>query len=287
MTRVDDDLRSFERDGYVILEGVLSPSELGDLRAAIEAFELGRPMGRNDFEGTRSHRVYSLAAKGEVFTRVAEHPRVVEMLDRLLLPNWLLSTFQSIRLHPGETAQAWHCDDGFYPFPRPRPLHLAVSVIFALEDFTRENGATELAVGSHRWNEEHPDDRPETYTQAVMKAGSAVVFDGALWHRGQANRSSSTRLALSPQYCQPFLRPQESQLLIVPKERARAMSDRMRAMLGYSIHPPFMGQVEGMHPLRLVDEAYREHKTGDARTADRILDRPPADMTSALLARDR
>jgi ectoine hydroxylase-related dioxygenase (phytanoyl-CoA dioxygenase family) len=111
-----------------------------------------------------------------------------------------------------------------------------------------------------------------------MPAGSALVFDAALWHRGRENRSGGTRLALSPQYCQPFLRPQESQLLIVPPADAVAMSDRARAMLGYSIHPPFIGQVDGKHPLRLVDPAYRERKPSDHEIADRVLVRPGAKL---------
>jgi ectoine hydroxylase-related dioxygenase (phytanoyl-CoA dioxygenase family) len=111
-----------------------------------------------------------------------------------------------------------------------------------------------------------------------MHAGSAIVFDGALWHRGGANHTQRTRLAISPQYCQPWLRPQESQLLIAPPERARSASSRVRAMLGYSIHPPFIGQVDGMHPLRLVDAAYRAHKGVDRVIADRVLDSPQASM---------
>jgi ectoine hydroxylase-related dioxygenase (phytanoyl-CoA dioxygenase family) len=208
---------------------------------------------------------------------LCEHLRVVELLDALLLPNWLLSTCQSIRLHPGETAQPWHTDDGFYPVPRPR-TRLAISTIWAIEAFTRDNGATQVIPGSHRWASEHPDERAHEVVDVVMPAGSVVVFDAALWHRGGGNRSSSTRLALSPQYCQPWLRPQESQLLIVPPDRARALSPRARAMLGYSIHPPFIGQVEGMNPIRLVDPT---HQTGnraalhrEALVADEMLRRP-------------
>jgi ectoine hydroxylase-related dioxygenase (phytanoyl-CoA dioxygenase family) len=233
-------------------------------------------MGRTAFEGLRSQRVYSLAGKGEVFMRLAEHPRVVEILDRALLPNWLLSTFQSIRLHPGENAQAWHADDGFYLVPRPR-ARLAISTIWALEDFTVENGATEVIPKSHRWAHEHPDERGARGVPVVMPAGSVVLFDGATWHRGGANTSATTRLALSPQYCQPWLRPQESQLLIVPPERARALTPRGRSMLGYSIHPPFIGQVEGMNPLRLIESDY--HSGGaspEATLADRVLRRPPS-----------
>jgi ectoine hydroxylase-related dioxygenase (phytanoyl-CoA dioxygenase family) len=158
---------------------------------------------------------------------------------------------------------------------------LGVSVIWAIEDFTEDNGATEVIPGSHRWGAEHPDEREHRVVPAIMPAGSAIVFDAALWHRGGDNRASVSRLAVSPQYCQPFLRQQESQLLIAPPEAARKMSPRMRAMIGYSIHPPFLGQVDGMHPLRLVDERYRENKTHDRTVADAVLERPQATFDPA------
>jgi ectoine hydroxylase-related dioxygenase (phytanoyl-CoA dioxygenase family) len=269
-----DPLESLQRDGYVILEQVLDPPAIDELVAALAPFEASRPMGRNAFEGERSQRVYSLAAKGEPFLRLIEHPAIVALLDAVLLPNYLLSTAQSIRLHPGETAQAWHTDDAFYPSSRPHARPLALSVIWAIEDFAPDNGATEVIPGSHHWGMETPDARDFRPAPAVMPAGSAIVFDGALWHRGGHNRSTRTRLAISPQYCQPYLRPQESQLLIVPPDAARACSPRMRSLLGYSIHPPFIGQVDGMHPLRLVDTEYREHKTHDRVIADRVLTAP-------------
>jgi ectoine hydroxylase-related dioxygenase (phytanoyl-CoA dioxygenase family) len=272
-----DDLARLDRDGFVILERLLSASEIDAIVRALAPYEAGRPMGRNDFEGGRSQRVYSLAGKGAVFHALAEHPRVLAILDARLLHGFLLSTFQSIRLHPGETAQAFHSDDAFYLVPRPRAT-LGISAIWAIEDFTEDNGATELIPGSHQWGSEHPDDRPHEVKKAVMPAGSVVLFDAALWHRGGANASTGTRLALSPQYCQPWLRPQESQLLIVPPERAKGCSPRILSMLGYSIHPPFIGQVDGMHPLRLVDPSYRAHKTADREVADRILVRPEAEM---------
>jgi ectoine hydroxylase-related dioxygenase (phytanoyl-CoA dioxygenase family) len=286
---IADDRRVLERfrsDGYAIVEGGLDRSQLDEVIAALAPYEADRPMGRNDFEGEHSQRVYSLAAKGAVFQRLAEHPRIVALLDRVLLANCLLSTLQSIRLHPGENAQAWHTDDAFYLVPRPRASTLGVSVIWAIEDFSLDNGATQVIPGSHRWGGEHPDSRAHDVVTAVMPAGSAIVFDAALWHRGGENRTADTRLAISPQYCQPFLRPQESQLLIVPPADARACSDRMRSMLGYSIHPPFIGQVDGMHPLRLVDETYRSHKGRDHAIADQVLARPEAGMTAELDRRD-
>jgi ectoine hydroxylase-related dioxygenase (phytanoyl-CoA dioxygenase family) len=277
---LDAELAQLDRDGFVILESLLSAGERAAIATALAPFEAGRPMGRNDFEGERTQRVYSLAGKGEVFLRLAEHPRIVRILAARLLPGYLLSNLQSIRLHPGETPQGFHTDDAFYPIPRPH-ASLALSTIWAIEDFTEENGATELVPGSHLWGAEHPDDRPHQVKKAVMPAGSVVIFDGSLWHRGGENTSRGTRLGVSPQYCQPWLRPQESQLLIVPPERARACSPGMRSMLGYNIHPPFVGQVDGMHPLRLVDPDYRQHKTKDHLVADQVLARPVSDMTGS------
>jgi len=279
---MSDPIESFERDGFVILEKAIDRVSLAELVEAIAPYEAERPMGRNAFEGQRSQRVYSLVAKGEPFRRLIEHPDVISILDRTLMPNYLLSTAQSIRLHPGESSQAWHTDDAFYLCPRPHALPLAVSVIWAIEDFDDDNGATEVIPGSHVWGHDHPDTREHDPLPAVMPAGSCIVFDAALWHRGGSNRSSRTRLAISPQYCQPYLRPQESQLLIMPPEEARVCTPRMRSMLGYSIHPPFIGQVDGMHPLRLVDPDYRDHKGNDRVIADRVLTAPRVGDATSL-----
>jgi ectoine hydroxylase-related dioxygenase (phytanoyl-CoA dioxygenase family) len=88
-----------------------------------------------------------------------------------------------------------------------------------------------------------------------MPAGSVVVFLGTLWHRGGANRSAQPRLAITPQYCEPWLRQIEQQVLAVPPEMAARYSERVQQLLGYSIHAPFMGYVDGVHPRRLIEQA--------------------------------
>ena len=238
-------------------------------------------MGRNDFEGELSQRVYSLAAKGEAFQRLAEHPRIVALLDRVLLPNCLLSTLQSIRLHPGENAQAWHTDDAFYLVPRPRASTLGVSVIWAIEDFTADNGATQVIPGSHRWGSEHPDDRAHEVVSAVMPAGSAIVFDGALWHRGGENRSAGH----AP-------RDQPAVLPAVPAPAGVAAADR--AARGRArVHRRACARCSATRSIRRSSvrstactrcawstTRYRLHKTEDHRIADEVLARPEARMTA-------
>jgi ectoine hydroxylase-related dioxygenase (phytanoyl-CoA dioxygenase family) len=220
--------------------------------------------GRNDFEGFRSNRVYALLAKAPAIAGLVEHPWVMAMLDELLLPQFLLSANLAINLLPGETAQQFHVDDGFYRVARPRPA-ISVSAIWAIDEFTDENGATEVIPGSHRWGDEVPDtDHP--VVKVVMPAGSVVVFPGTLWHRGGANRSDRPRLAITPQYCEPWARQQEQQILSVGA-RAAQYSERIQSMLGYSIHPPFMGHVDGLHPRRLLDPQYDSAVVGAGKAA--------------------
>ncbi|MBM4265733.1 MAG: phytanoyl-CoA dioxygenase family protein [Deltaproteobacteria bacterium] len=276
---IDGAIAALERDGYVVLENVLSAEEQRALRSELALPLEVDPFGRNDFEGHRTKRVYSLVARGPACAALAEHPRILALCDRVLEPGYLLTASQAIRIDPGETPQALHTDDPFYTLPRPR-APVSVATIWALDDFTKENGATQVIPGSHRWSDEelkNPLAQVDFTTRAgadpgreladeqtrrlrdrlvdvVMPAGSVVFFLGTLAHRGGENRSRGSRLGLSNQYCQPWARPQENFFLSIPRERARALSERVQQLLGYSIHPPFMGHALGMHPRRFLEE---------------------------------
>lgn len=242
------DLAAVLRDGYVILPDLLTPDELDDIRASV--LPLLDRHGRNHFEGHTTQRVYSVLNKTASCDRIADHPRVLALLDRLFLPNYLLSMLQVINILPGEQAQMLHTDDGFYPIPRPRAA-LGAATIWAIDDFTADNGATDIIAGSHRWDDRLPAESDRE--PVVMSAGSCVFFLGTLWHGGGANRSDRSRLAVTAQYCEPWLRPQEAFTLSTTRGTARRVSEDLRRMLGYSIHPPFIGQVDGMHPKRLLE----------------------------------
>ncbi|WLW51261.1 phytanoyl-CoA dioxygenase family protein [Streptomyces sp. YU58] len=247
---VDADLAALERDGYVILRDLLTESECEDVRAAVTP--LLDHTGRNTFEGRATQRLYSVLDKTRACDRLVDHPRVLALLDRLLMPNHLLSQLQVINILPGEDAQLLHHDDGVYPVPRPRPA-LGAATMWAIDAFTEENGATVVLPGSHHWGDDRRPDDGDTRVKAVMPPGSCVFFVGTLWHGGGANASADARLAVTAQYCEPWLRPQEAFTLSTTRDTARAVSEDIRRMLGYSIHPPFLGMVDGMHPKRLLD----------------------------------
>jgi len=259
-----DHVERIREQGYAVLERVL-PDDLRErVRGELAPYLQGAHMGRNDFEGFRSERVYALLAKAPSIAELIEHPAVLDIVDALLPPNYLLSAALAIQVHPGETPQDFHIDDaagsgGPGLFARPREM-FGVSAIWAIDAFTETNGATEVIPGSHRWGPDRQPDAAEA-VQVVMPAGSVLVFAGNLVHRGGANVSSTSRLAITPQYCMPFLRQIEHMVLAVPPELAGRYSQRVQELLGYNvIDPGFMGYVDGRHPKRLIDPDYRGRK---------------------------
>jgi ectoine hydroxylase-related dioxygenase (phytanoyl-CoA dioxygenase family) len=216
-----------------------------------------------------SNRVYGLMAKGKEFVELALQPLALGYAEAHLGASCLLSAMLAIRLHPGESVQPWHTDDGHIEIPFPRPAY-GISAFWALDATTEQNGATEVIPGSHAWETPHrnlcgyisddvlknksevnnnvdPGAHPDS-VQALLGPGSLMLSKGTLWHRGGANKSTNTRTIITPQYCPGWVRQLENQLLAVPREVAKQLPQRAQELLGYSIHPPFMGYVNGVHP---------------------------------------
>ena len=269
----DHEVRSlveqFDTEGFCVIPELLDPAQLQRQREALAPWVDAGPMGRNVFEGTRTNRIYAMLAKDPAFADLVAHPVSLAWAEHYLGQSCLLSACLAIHLQPGESAQPWHTDDGHTSLTPPHDL-LGVSTFWALDDTTVENGATEVLPGSHRWSETEfpgvlrdqdfatgedvagdPGSHPDA-VKVTMPAGSLMIARGDLWHRGGANRSDTARCLITPQYCAGWLRPLESMLLSVPPERAAALPERVQELLGYSIHPPFMGYSDGMHPQRVL-----------------------------------
>jgi ectoine hydroxylase-related dioxygenase (phytanoyl-CoA dioxygenase family) len=248
-----DVLAEIAERGYAVVDGALTPDEVARVRAALEPHLDAGPFGRNDFEGFFTKRVYGLPAKSRAFDRLIEDPLVLEVAEELLGEGFLLTALLAIDIHPGENAQDLHFDEAFYSsLPRPRPP-VSMSTLWALDDFTPENGATVMIPGSHAWADERPGPDAEL-VPLVMPAGAVAIYPGTLWHAGGANTSDRRRLGVSLQYVVSWARQQESYLLELPPDKARELSPRVRELVGYSIGPAFMGHVDGRHPAKLIDD---------------------------------
>lgn len=243
---VDDVVDALDRHGYAIVERYLDDDRVAAIRADLEPVVAATPTGRNDFEGYATKRIYALFAKTRAFDDLAVDPLVLGVLDRVL-EHYQLSAPTGIEIGPGSPPQPLHRDDSIYPIPDPH-REFVVNTMWALEDFTEENGATRLVPGSHG-GQPRPD---EPTLAATMPAGSVIVYLGSLWHGGGANRSDAPRLGVILEYAWAYLRAQENHLLAVPREVAATLPERLQELLGYGICPPFVGYVDGRHPRRVL-----------------------------------
>lgn len=254
MTTVDQHVARVEEEGFTIVENAIEPSLLDALAADLARLEaeLGARPATNLFEGLRTVRIYNLLARGPIFAEVPVHPNVLPIVERVLDRGCLVSSLSSIAIGPDETAQPVHADDMLIPLPRPH-VPLVCNTMWALTDFTDENGATRVVPRSHRLD--RAPELGQTYETipAVMKRGSVLVFNGSLWHGGGANRTGQRRVGIAMNYCAGWIRQQENQQLGIPLEIARTFSARLRKLVGYGIYRGLLGHIDKCSPVDILD----------------------------------
>ncbi|MEA3018781.1 MAG: hypothetical protein QOI47_305 [Actinomycetota bacterium] len=244
--RIDEVMAGLEGDGYVIVEHLVDPAPA---KAALAEILATTPQGRNEFEGFSTRRAYGLLAKTRALDELILHPLILDAAERVLGDHWL-SALVAIDIGPGESAQNPHHDDGIYPLPWPHQ-DVILNTMWAMDDFTRDNGATFVHPGSHKLAERVlPDGATPIY--AEMPAGSVMLYLGTVIHGGGANVTDAPRLGLLVEFLASWLRQQEQHTLVVPAADAAGIPKRLTELMGYSIRPPFVGYVDGLHPQRLL-----------------------------------
>lgn len=250
---LDAKLADFERHGFVVLEDVVPRAQIETLREALLRAEREHGLGfaETDFEGRNTVRIYNLLVYGPEFWEVPIHPVALAFAERVLDPELQLSSLSAITLCPGQGEQPLHADDQLIPVPKPhQPFTL--NCVWAISDFTEENGATHLVPGSHRFTG-MPEPGVDCETvPALMPAGSLLFWHGSLWHKGGENRTKERRFALANYYAAGFIRPQENQQLGIPLDMARRFPRRLQELCGYSVYRGLYGHVENADPIRLL-----------------------------------
>jgi len=253
---IDGHVARVRCDGYTIVPNVLSAAEADGLRAELERIERDRGIvpSPNVFEGAKTVRIYNLLVYGKVYEEIPVHPRVLPIVEGVLDRGCLVSSLSSIGIDPGEVPQPIHADDQLIPLPKPHPP-LVCNSMWALTDFTGENGATRIIRGSHL--RDHSPNFGAHYDSeaAVMPKGSVMVYDGAMWHGGGANRTEARRMGLAMNYCAGYVRQQENQQLGIPREIACGFSPRLRELVGYGVYNGLIGHIDKKSPVTLLDEA--------------------------------
>lgn len=246
-----------EERGYTILREVIPDDLRLDLIERIdrvmETAQIG--FGANRFLGLHTRRIFNLLSRDPAFAQVPLFEPAIRVAEQVLDEQLQVASVTAIEMNPGQDAQPFHADDGSIPLPRPH-IPLSCVAIWALTDFTSENGATRVVPGSHRFDRRpNKGEQPERWDEAVMPAGSIIVYNGSMWHGGGPNTSDSRRLAIVSQYSQGWIRQEENQLLALSRDQVAAFPPRLRRMVGYGTYRGLMGHVDQVDPGTWFDPA--------------------------------
>jgi hypothetical protein len=261
ITRLRNDARPDEvaaalgRDGAVIVEGVAESALLERVEAELRPFLDATPTGPDDFSGNLTRRTGSLIARSAACRELVMHPLSLGTARTFLghATNIQLHLTQAIAIGPGETAQPIHRDQwAFDFFPFPAGYDVQCNTIWALTDFTEENGATRVVVGSNA-SADRQSFGPDDTEPAEMARGSVLFYSGSVYHGGGANHSAVTRIGLNITYAVAWLRQEENQYLSVPREVAETLPVDLLRLMGYDRGAYALGYIDDLRdPIEAV-----------------------------------
>ena len=182
-------LRCMAEDGAVIIDDALSGEQLGALDNDLTPFLKKEVYGRDAFTGFKTQRIGALIARSKACGQLALEPRMLDAARTYLAEHCddvQLHFTSAVAIAPGESAQILHRDRGIWGGYVPRQIEPLFSTIWALTPFTRENGATQVVVGSHRWEKKRQPE-PDEIAYAEMSPGSVLCYNGTVLHGGGAN----------------------------------------------------------------------------------------------------
>lgn len=259
--------------GYAIVDELVDAATIDAINQEMKDAGFLFAGEKDSFAGYDTFRnAAAVLGMSKTAQQLATHPVILNAVRELLLPyckRIKLGTCSRICKFPKRTIdgkaappQVLHRDDQMYagsdwPYaPGFRPEFL-VGVMWALTDFTKENGATNIVPGSHRWPTDPsgrrpapggggyagdetrggslPDDMP--VVSAEMKCGSAAIWLGSTLHgAGQhdGEERSGVRDGLFFIYNLGWLNNEHNWHFTIPLDVQRGMSEELQDLLGHT-----------------------------------------------------
>ena len=236
-TKPEEILPLLDRDGALILEHALTGAQAEAILAELAPFIAGTAPFDDDFVGRQTTRTGALVARSKTAREAVMHPAVLAAAKGFLgrhAENFQLNLTQIMRLLPGQPAQALHRDRYLWSRSLPREVEPMLNGMWALTDFSEQNGATRVIPGSQHWSWDRAGTPAETIP-AVMARGSLLLYTGSVVHGGGENRSDSPRIGMNITYLLGWLRQEENQYLSCPPEVARTLDPALQDLLGYTV----------------------------------------------------
>jgi ectoine hydroxylase-related dioxygenase (phytanoyl-CoA dioxygenase family) len=269
-----------QRDGACIVESLLTSEEVDLIVREVMPFVDMTATGSDDFTGRQTQRTGALVARSPACCDVVMNQKIRAAAERFLSPfteRLLLHLTQIIRILPNQGSQTLHRDRLAWGTHLPREIEPQFNTLWALTEFTSENGATRVVPGSQSWDWEDRAE-PEQICQAEMPRGSVLLYTGSVIHGGGQNTSSDPRMGLNITYCLGWLRQEENQYLSCPPAVARTLPDELQELLGYTMGNYALGYYSEPDPAADRDGAASGRS--DIRPPERALGRRPREGTA-------
>jgi len=233
----DDHARQLLTRGFTILPEALSCGEVEQANRLLKGiWEREKEAGvRHKWHNDSWVISYCLPAKHAFFRELALNPRVLPLIRAVLGEEVIISSLNGMMMVPRGVGQKLHLDQ-----PQQVPgLVININGTYALDDFTRANGATRVVPYSQDRRPGTPidheaDEREAIYLEAP--AGSMLVFNGGIVHAGSANTTGAPRRCVHTFYSRPWVRSQWDFLRSIPEDARGAMSEEMKRMFGFYAH---------------------------------------------------
>src|ERR1043165_3729404 len=233
-------------DGVAVIDHLVDGEVLDRAASELAPWIERTPFGVDDFAGHRTKRTGALVARSPSSRELITHPAVLQTVKQVLahVTSFQIHLTQVISIGPGEPAQMIHRDQwAFDFFPFPNGYEVQCNTIWAMTDFTEENGATRVIPGSHRLADKLRF-KHEDSIAAEMSKGSVLLYSGSVYHGGGANRSDAVRMGINITYNVAWLRQEENQYLSVPAEVASTLPVELLRLMGYDRGAYALGYID-------------------------------------------
>lgn len=251
----DEAIEVLREHGHVIIDELVSNSVVDQILADMQPYTDTAPFSENELFGNGSQRVGNLIARSQAGRDLVMNPLVLGAIKGVLSHSQApqIGATEMISLRPGCPAQFIHQDElAFESFPFPDDYIVSCNTLWAMTDFTEENGATRIVPGSHALP--RAEYSIEDTLPAEMARGSVLIFSSKLWHAGGSNQSDHIRRALAINYAVGWVRQEENQYLACPPEIARTLPDDLLKLMGYQIGPGYGHAGSWVDPLTALRE---------------------------------
>jgi ectoine hydroxylase-related dioxygenase (phytanoyl-CoA dioxygenase family) len=251
----DEIAAAISEDGGAIVDCLVPPSIMDRAAQELQPYLAATNIGRDDFAGRRTRRTGGLIARSETCRDLVMNTLVLSTAKKMLAhaATFQIHLTQVIAIEPGAPAQPIHRDQWVFDFFKfPKGFEVQLNTIWAMTDFTAQNGATRIIPGSHCFDDglkfEEKDTEP-----AEMARGSVLFYTGSVYHGGGANRSDMTRCGINLTYSLSWLRQEENQYLSVPLSVAATLPVGLLRLMGYSYGGYALGYVDDVRdPIKVV-----------------------------------